>query len=62
MDLAECCRQANSDAQEASQTEQLPLAPLKNSIQGLTARVIQYKDWPSFVMSERQRPGCPCRI
>ena len=40
MDLAECCRQANGDAQEASQIERLPLVPLKNPIQGLTARVL----------------------
>ena len=41
MGLTECFRQANGDAQEASQIERLPLVPLKNPIQGLTARVIQ---------------------
>jgi hypothetical protein len=41
MGLAECCRQANGDALEASQFERLPVVPLKNSIQGFPARVIQ---------------------
>jgi hypothetical protein len=41
MDVAECCRQAIGDAQEASQFERLPLVSLKNPIQGFTARVIQ---------------------
>ena len=62
MDLAECCRQANSDAQDAGQIERLPLiskVPLKNQIQGLTARVREYEDRPPFVTSERQRLGCP---
>jgi hypothetical protein len=31
-------------------------------IQGLTARVLNYEDRPPFVMSERQRLGCPRRI
>ena len=39
VDYAECGRQANSDAQEASQVERLSLVPFKNPIQGLTARV-----------------------
>jgi hypothetical protein len=56
-DLAECCRQANGDAQEASQVEWLPVVPLKNSIQGLTARVIEYENRPPFVTSKRQRLG-----
>ena len=59
MDLAECCRQANSDLQDPSQIERLPLVPLKNMIQGLTARVLEYEDRPPFVTSERQRLGCP---
>ncbi len=59
MDLAECCRQANGDAQEASQVERLPVVSLKNMIQGLTARVLEYEDRPSLVTSERQRLGCP---
>src|SRR5260370_9785770 len=41
MDMAERCRQANSDTQEASQIERLPLVSLKNPIPGFTARVIQ---------------------
>ena len=59
MDLAECFRQANGDAQEASQIERLPLIPLKNQIQGLTARVLEYEDRPPFVTRERQRLSCP---
>jgi hypothetical protein len=62
MDLSECGCQANGNAQETSQIERLPLAPLKNPIQGLTARVLEYKDCPPFVTSERQRLGCPRRI
>jgi hypothetical protein len=62
VDLAECCRQANCDAQEASQVERLPLFPVKDPIQGLTARVLKYEDRPPLVMRERQRLGCPRRI
>src|SRR5713101_6622918 len=54
-----CCRQANGDAQDASQIERLRLVPLKNPIQGLTARVLEYEDRPPFVTSKRQRLGCP---
>jgi hypothetical protein len=32
--VTECRRQANGDAQEASQFEWLPVVPLKNPIQG----------------------------
>jgi hypothetical protein len=35
------------------------LVPLKNKIQGLTTRVLEYEDRPPLVTSERQRPGCP---
>src|SRR6266851_1368475 len=62
MNLAECYRQANSDAQDANQIERLPLVPLKDQIQRLTARVFEDEDRPSFVTSERQRLGCPCGI
>jgi len=62
MDLAECCRQANSDLQDPRQIERLPLVPLKNMVQGLTARVLEYEDRPPFVTSERQRRGCPRRL
>jgi hypothetical protein len=41
MHLAECCRQANCDVQDATQVERLPLVPLKNPIQQLTARVLE---------------------
>jgi hypothetical protein len=53
MSVTECCRQANGDAQEASQFEWLPVVPLKNPIQGFTTRVIQQKDCSPFVTSER---------
>ena len=60
MDLAECWRQANSDAQDAGQIERLvPELPLKKQIQGLTARICEYQDRPALVTSERQRLGCP---
>src|SRR6266481_6560302 len=62
VDLAECLRQTNGDAQKARQIERLPLIPFKNPIQGLTARVLEYEERPPFVTSERQRPGCPCGI
>jgi hypothetical protein len=62
MDLAERCCQANSDAQKASQVERLPLDPLKDPIQWLTARVLKYKDCPPLVTSERQRPSRPCGL
>jgi hypothetical protein len=62
VDLAERYRQANGDAQEASQVERLPLVPLKNAIQGFATRVPEYEDRPPFVASERQRLGCPCGI
>jgi hypothetical protein len=62
MHLAECSRQPNSDAQDASQIEGLPLIPLKNPVQGLAARVLDHEDHPPRVTSERQRLGCPRRV
>jgi hypothetical protein len=62
MDLAECFRQTNGDAQKACQIERLPQVPLKNPIQWFTARVLKYEDRPPFVTRERQRPCCPCGI
>src|SRR5260370_40499421 len=59
MDLADCCRKADGDAQEASQIERLPLVPIKDPIQWLTARVLEYEDRPPFVTRERQRLGRP---
>jgi hypothetical protein len=47
MGVTECCRQANGDAQEASQVERLPL--VKNPIQRLAARVLEYEDRTPFV-------------
>jgi hypothetical protein len=58
MNSAGCCRQANSDAQEAIQFERLPVVSLKNPIQRVTTRIVQYKDRTSFVTVDRQRPGC----
>jgi hypothetical protein len=39
MDLAECCRQAYGDVQEARQLKRLRLVPLKNPIQWLAAGI-----------------------
>jgi hypothetical protein len=39
-DLAECRRQADSDAQEASQAGRLPLVPCENPIQGHAPRML----------------------
>jgi hypothetical protein len=41
MDLGECRRQADGDAQGAGQIERLPLVSFKNPIQRSTARVMQ---------------------
>jgi len=59
VDLAECCRQADRDVQDAGQIERSSLVPRKNQIQGLTSRIFEYEDRPPFVTSERQRFGCP---
>src|SRR5882757_8383143 len=59
MDLADCFRQSNDDAQQSSQIERLSLAPLQNQIQGLTAWVLQYENRPPFVTNERQRLSGP---
>jgi hypothetical protein len=40
------------DVQEARQRERLPLAPIKDPIQGFTARVLEYEDRPPVVASE----------
>jgi hypothetical protein len=37
----------------------VPLVPLKNPIQWLSAGILEYKYRPSFVTSEFQRAGCP---
>jgi len=57
MNPAESFRQAYGDAQDASQIERLRLNPLKDQIQGLTARVLKHEDRPPFVTRERQRLG-----
>jgi hypothetical protein len=62
MDLSECCRQADGDAQGAPQIERSPLVQVKNLIQRLTARIFEYEDRPPFVTGKRQRLGCPFRI
>jgi hypothetical protein len=59
MDLTECFRKANGDAEEACQTEWLPLISLKNPIKGLTARISKYEDCLPFVTSKRQGLDCP---
>jgi hypothetical protein len=59
MDLAECCRQAYRDVQEARQLKRLRLVSLKNPIQWLAAGIREYEDRPAFVTSQRQRLGCP---
>jgi hypothetical protein len=65
MDLAKCCRQANSDAQDARQIERLTViphkVPLKDQIQGLTARVFEDENRPPFVTSERPAAWLPTR-
>src|SRR6202041_1754402 len=62
MDLAKCCRQANSNTQDAGHIERLPVASLENSIQRFTAWVFEYEDSSPFVTTESQRPGCPSGI
>jgi hypothetical protein len=62
MYLIERFRQSNGDAQEVRQIERLPLIPPKNPIQGLTARIREYKEHPAFVTSQSQRSGCPSYI
>ena len=59
MDLAKCCRQADSNTQDAGHIERLPAALFKNPIQRLTAWVFEYEDRPPFVTAESQRLGCP---
>ena len=59
VDLAERCRQADSDLQDAGQIERSSLVPGKNQIQGLTSAIFEYEDRPTFVTSERQWFGCP---
>ena len=59
MDLTESSCQTKGGAKEASQVERLPLVTLKNPIQRLTARVLEYEDRPAFVTSNGQRLGRP---
>ena len=61
MDLAKCGRQADGNAQEASQVERLSLAPLKNQIQWLTARIHEYEYRPARCDDDRQRASLPTR-
>ena len=66
VDFANYLRQANGNAQQASQIEHLPSisqkVPFQNQVQGFTAWVLQYENRLPFVTSERQRLGCPRRI
>jgi hypothetical protein len=43
MDLGDCCRQSNGNTQQASQLGWLSPAPLKNLIQWLAARILEYE-------------------
>jgi hypothetical protein len=61
VDLAECFRQANGNAQEASQMERLVVSSLKNPIQGLAARILEYEDRTPFVTSSGQKLGRQAR-
>jgi hypothetical protein len=61
VDLSKCYRQTNGYLQGASQIERLPLVPLKNLIQGLAARVIDYEDRPPFA-TNKPRLCCPRRV
>jgi hypothetical protein len=59
VDLTECSCQTNGGIKKTSQLERLPLVTLKNSIQRLTARVLEYEYRPPFVTSKSQRLGRP---
>ena len=59
MDLGECCRQADSDVQDAGQIERAARVPGQNQIQGLTSGIFEHEDRPTFVTSQLQRFGCP---
>jgi hypothetical protein len=59
MGVTERRRQVNGNAQYTRQIERLSL---QNTVEGLTARVGEYKECPSFVTRERQRLGRPCGI
>jgi hypothetical protein len=62
MDLPECCRQSDSNTQDAGHIERLPVASFKNPIQRLTAWVFEYEDSSPFVTTQSQRPGRPSGI
>jgi hypothetical protein len=62
--MAERRCQINGNVQKTRQIERPVLAPLKpvplrNAVEGLTARVGENQDSPSFVTGERQRLGRP---
>jgi hypothetical protein len=44
---------------KATQLDRLPLAPVKDSIQGYAAGVLEYRHRLPFMASERHRPACP---
>ena len=62
MDLPECCRQSDSNTQDAGHIERLLVASFKNPIQRLTAGVSEYEDRSPFVTCEGERLGCPFSI
>jgi hypothetical protein len=54
MSMTECCRQASWGAQEAIQVERLPVVPLKNPMLRLAARVLEYEDHRTIILSPSQ--------
>ena len=60
--FAECPRQANGDAQKASQLDRLPMPVFEDPIQRYPARILEYEHRAPLVVRERQRPCCPSRI
>ena len=61
VDLAECCRRANGDTQDASQIEHA-FGPAEEPDQGAHRQGSVYEDRPPFMTSERQGLGRPCGI
>jgi len=51
--LANCCRQTDSDAQEASQIERMSQVPLDDPIQGFTTWILKYEDRSPLMTGQR---------
>ena len=60
--LTQRCRQADGDAQEASQIDRLPLVPFDHPIQRVAAGILENEDRSPLVTGQRERPSRPCRI